>query len=84
MNPKLDLQKTVCQSKAVKMQQATIRSGAITNDEAIDALRKTRHLQKGQGYRVPCKQSYSDKPLVNRVVSKAGSAAATQSKNTYS
>ena len=81
MDPKLDLQKainTAHHSKAVKMQQATIRGGhgPITTDEAIDALHKTRHLQKGQGHKIPCKQSYSDKPLVNRAVSKAGSAAA--------
>ena len=79
MDPKLDLQKainTMHQSEAVKMQQAAIRGRAITTDKAIDALHKTRHLQKGQGYKVPCKQSYSNKPPVNRAVSKAGSAAA--------
>ena len=60
MDPKLDLQKainTMHQSEAVEMQQATIRGGAITTDEAIDALHKTRHLQKGKGYKVSCKQS---------------------------
>ena len=52
MDPKLDLQKainTMHQSEAVKMQQAAIRGRAITTDKAIDALHKTRHLQKGQG-----------------------------------